>query len=350
MERMKKNAGRVGAVLLLAALAWGAVSCAEKKNAAAAPGAPRVLRIGFPTSGGDWPIGLLGVAAENGYLEEYLSPLGYKPSLHGFVGAAPAIHEALVAKELDYVVYAGMAAVLSKSNGIGHTLLSITNWGSDWKLLVREGAGINSPADLRGKKIAYTRGASPHMYLIRVLNEGGLTFNDIEALNTTLPEGIAGIVSGTIDATVVSAGREAELVARGTAKIIHTGFTADKNVYYEPYVFIGRTEVYQADRNAAAAIQKALLKAKDWAGADPDRYFRLLAEKRGDPLSIILETAEYDFDISSPLNLDTKYIDALRKIDAFLRDNELITGSIDFNAWVDPYAVNTAGDEYRREQ
>ncbi|MDR2516648.1 MAG: ABC transporter substrate-binding protein [Spirochaetaceae bacterium] len=350
MKRMKNNLGRIAAGLLLAGLAWGAVSCAEKKNAPDVQGALRDLRIGYPTSGGDWPIGLLGVARDRGYLDEYLGPLGYKASLHGFVGAAPAIHEALVAKELDYVIYAGMAAVLSKSNGIGHTLLSVTNWGSDWKLLVREGAGINSPADLKGKKVAYTRGASPHMYLIRVLNEGGLTFNDIEALNTTLPEGIAGLVSRTIDATVVSAGREAELVANGTAKVIHTGFTANRDVYYEPSVFIGRTEAYQADRDAAAAIQQALLKAKAWAAEDPDRYFQLLAEKRGDPLSLILETAEYDFDISSPLNLNVEYIDALKKIETFLRDNALITGSIDFNSWVDPYAVNRARDEYGREK
>jgi sulfonate transport system substrate-binding protein len=322
-----------------------AASAAETPSGELTP-----VRIGFPSGGGDWPGTLLGVAKEYGYLEDYLNPIGYTVDLQGFVGAAPAIHEALVSKELDYVVYAGMASVLSKSNGVEHTLLSVTSWGSNWKLIVRSDAGIESLADLKGKKIAYTRGASPHMYAIRVLNEAGLTFDDIEPLNSTIPEGFAGIVSGTVDAAVALAGQEAELVAAGTAKVIHNGFTADHDTYYEPAVFIGRTEAYRAAPEVAVAIQKALLKAKDRAKSDVDAYFALQAERSGYPLAVVLETAERDIDIAAPLNLDSLYIDSLKTIEGFLRDNGLITGTIDYDAWVDDYAVKTAEAEYVVEE
>jgi sulfonate transport system substrate-binding protein len=307
------------------------------------------VRIGFPSGGGDWPGTVLGVAKEYGYLDEYLGPIGYTADLQAFVGAAPAIHEALVSDELDYVVYAGMAAVLSKSNGVEHTLLSVTGWGSNWKLIARSGAGIESIADLKGKKIAYTRGASPHMYAIRVLNEAGLTFDDIEPLNSTIPEGVAGIVSGTIDATVVLAGQEAELVAAGSAKVIHNGFTANPDLYYEPAVFIGRTEAYNANPEVAVAIQKALLKAKDKAASDVDAYFALQSERSGYPLEVVLETAERDLDISVPLNLGEKYIDSLKEIEVFLRDNELIAGTVDYDEWIDASAVEAADAEYGGE-
>jgi sulfonate transport system substrate-binding protein len=116
----------------------------------------KTIKIGFPSSGGGYAGGILGTANEYGFLDEYLGAIGYKAELIGFVGAAPAIHEALVAKELDYVVYAGFAADLARANGINTRLLGITSWGSGWELVAGTASGIETLADLKGKKIAYT--------------------------------------------------------------------------------------------------------------------------------------------------------------------------------------------------
>jgi len=324
------------AIFLSLSLAFSA--CSSKKRTE--------IHIGFPSGGGDWPGGAFGVAIVNGYLDEYLQPLGYKYEPKGFVGAAPAIHEALVAKELEYVVYAGMASDLSKANSIDHTLISVTSWGANWKLLARTGAGIDTLADLKGKKVAYFRGASPHMYLIKTLNEAGIAFNDILAINSNLPESLAGIASGTIDAAVVGAGTEHQLVQDGIAKVIHIQFTADKDIYFEPSVFIARTDFHREHPEVAVAIQKAFLKARDWIREDPDRYFNLSSERSGNPLRLVLETANYDIDGSIPLNLDEKYINSLREILAFLKDNELTNGNIDFQSWLDRSVVARASEEY----
>jgi sulfonate transport system substrate-binding protein len=327
------------AVLTFSSLALSGCNSSKKRTG--------TVHIGFPTAGNDWPVGAFGVAVTNGYLDEYLAPLGYQFSEKGFVGAAPAIHEALVAKELEYVVYAGMAADISKANGIDHTLISMSSWGAYWKLLVRNDSGIDTPADLKGKKVAYMRGASPHMYLIRVLNEAGLAFSDIQAINSNLPESLAGIASGTIDAAVASAGYEKQLVQDGTAKVIHVQFNADRDIFFEPSVFIARTDFHREHPEVTVAIQKAFLKARDWIKEDPDRYFKMIAEKTSNPLEVVLETADYDIDGSIPLNLDDKYIDALKNILVFLKDNELTKGNIDFSSWPDKTVVVKAGEEYR---
>jgi len=316
-------------------------ACSSKKEI-------KTIRIGFPTAGGDWPGLTFGVAITNGYLDEYLAPLGYKYEPKGFVGAAPAIHEALVAKELEYVVYAGMASVLSKANGIDHTLISVTRWGSSWKLLVRNGSGIEKLSDLKGKKVTYMRGASPHMYLIKVIDEAGLSFNDVQAINANLPEGLAGIASNTIDAAVVSAGYEKKLVQDGTAKVIHVQFNADKNIYYEPTVFIARTDFHKANPEVAVAIEKAFLKARDWIKEDPDRFYNLTAEKTGNPIEVVLETASYDIDSYIPLNLNDAYINSLKSILGFLKNNELTKGTIDFPSWLDTTVSVKALEEYNR--
>jgi sulfonate transport system substrate-binding protein len=308
------------------------------------------LRFGFPGTGA-WPNTILGPAYEYGYLDEYLNELGYKAELVGFPGAAPAIHEALVAKELDYVVYAGMAGDLSKANGIDHTLISITSWSSFWAVVVATDSGIETPEDLRGKKIAYARGASPHMYLIRVLREAGLSFDDIEAINASSTEGLAGMATGSIDGTIVQHGQAAELVAEGTAKVIHVGYEADKSVYYEPTVLIGRTELYNENKDVAVAIQKAFLKARDKGKEDVDAYYQLMAEKSGLGFETVKATAEYDLDVGVPLSLDEQYINSLKDILAFLQDNELTAGDIDFDAWIDGgYVVKRAAEEYANEK
>jgi len=334
---MKKNLFL--AAIILSVLAF--LTCDSLKS-----GGGGVIKIGFPSSGRGWPGGAFGVAITNGYIDEYLEPLGYKSAPTGFVGAAPAIHEALVAKELDYVVYAGMAGVLSKAIGIDHTLISATSWGAYWKLIARNDPAINTVSDLKGKKVAYSRGASPHMYAIKALGTGGLTFNDIQPLNSNIPEAIAGISSGTVDAAVVSAGFEQQLVKDGVAKVLHTQFTADKNVFFEPFVFIARTDFHKKHPEVAAAVEKAFLKARDWIKEDPDRYFRLVAEKTGNPIEVVLETADYDIDGSIPLNLDDKYIDALKNILVFLKDNELTKGDVDFKTWVDKAIAVKALEAY----
>jgi len=346
---MKKN--KTILIVVIAALVFvsGLTSCRNKKADVGNDGL-KTVKIGYPSSGSGWPSNILGAASEYGFLEEYLNKIGYTAELVSFVGAAPAIHEALIAKELDYVVYAGMASVLSKSIGIDHTLISVIQWTSYWSMIVGTKSGIDTIYDLKGKKLAYQRGASPHMYFIRVLNEAGLTFDDIEPLNTTIPEGIAGIISGSIGGSVVSSGQEVDLVRDGVVKVIHKGFNADRNVYFEPSVFIARSDVHKANPDVAVAIQKAFLKARDKAKGDVDAYYKLHSDKSGLSLEAVLSTAEYDLDVSIPLNLDDFYITSLKDIHVFLKDNKMTTGNVDFDAWPDKSVYQRAAREYASEK
>jgi sulfonate transport system substrate-binding protein len=345
---MKNKKIVLSVLIALVLLSLPFTSCSKSKKQT---GELKTVRIGFPSSGSAWPGGIIGAAYEYGFLEQRLNEVGYTVELNSFVGAAPAIHEALVAKQLDYVVYAGMAADLSRANGIDHILISATSWGSIWLLVVGANSGIETINDLKGKKIAYTRGASPHMYLIRILREAGLTFDDIEPLNSTIPEGIAGVVTGSIDACIFSNGLEADLVAEGKVKVIHNGFRSDRNVFYEPFVFIARGDVYRQNRDVSVAIQKSFLQARDKAKEDVDAYYSLIAEKSSLPLNAVLATAEYDLDYAIPLSLDEPFIDSLKEILVFLQSNKLTSGNIDFDAWIDnKYVATRAAQEYANEK
>lgn len=53
--------------------------------------------------------------------------------------------------------------------------------------------------DLKGKTISYQRGATPQMYVLKVLEEAGLSADDVQLVNSTIPEGLSSLSTGAVD-------------------------------------------------------------------------------------------------------------------------------------------------------
>ena len=221
MKSKKITAAVLGIVLTLGLVVSGCGNSGTSSDGSAKAETKKdgyqVVNIGFPSAGYQWAEGALAVAEEKGYLDEYLNPLGYDADLIPFTGAAPAIHEALVSGDLDYAYYAGFAGIMAKSNGIDTKLLTVTNFGSVWQLAVSTDSGITSLQDLKGKTISYQRGATPQMYVLKVLQEAGLTADDVQLVNSTIPEGLSSLSTGAVDAAVVTYGQADSLVEQGKA-------------------------------------------------------------------------------------------------------------------------------------
>ena len=307
----------------------------------------KVVNIGFPSAGYKWAEGALAVAEEKGYLDEYLNPLGYDADLIPFTGAAPAIHEALVSGDLDYAYYAGFAGIMAKSNGIDTKLLTVTSFGSVWQLAVSADSGITSLQDLKGKTISYQRGATPQMYVLKVLEEAGLTADDVQLVNSTIPEGLSSLSTGAVDAVVVTYGQADTLVEQGKASILHKGVEADPDVFYEPSVLTGRSDYVSENSDVTVAIIKAMLKAKEDILSNPDAFYELSAEKSGRTLEQVKSVAVSDLELGYPVSLDDRYISSLKSIEQFELDNNIITNQVDFDSWIDSSYLEKAVQEYQ---
>ena len=334
-------------ILPARALAAGAASASASAPAAEADDASlKTLHIGFPSSGGNWYNGILGDAMAKGYLDECLKPLGYKADAAGFTGAAPALHEALAAGDLDLVDYAGFAGILGKSKGIDTTAVAITTYNSGWRLIVSTKSGIRSLADLKGKKIAYTRGATPQMYLVKVLAEAGLTFNDITPVNATLQDGLSSVSTGAVDAAVVSAGQEQQLADEGLVSILHKGAEADPATYYEPFTLIARTQFAKDNPKVIVAVLKAYLKAQADMLEDPEAFYELSAKQSGLPLNVIKASANEDPAVNWPVSLRKDLVDSLKSVQDFELENKITAQKIDVDAWIDGSYLKQALTEY----
>jgi len=108
--------------------------------------------------------------------------------------------EFLNASSLDFGSTAGAAALLAKLNG--NPIKSIYVYSRpEWTALVtRKDTGISKVADLKGKRVAVTRGTDPHIFLVRALADAGLTEKDITVVPLQHPDGRAALERGDVDA------------------------------------------------------------------------------------------------------------------------------------------------------
>lgn len=149
----------------------------------------------------DWatynPVGL--VLKERGFLEEALKPKGIKVRWTQSLGSNKAL-EFLNAGAIDFGSSAGAAALLARING--NPIKTIYAYSRpEWTALVtRKDAGVTKVADLKGKRIAVTRGTDPHIFLIRALQGAGLTERDAKLVLLQHADGRTALDRGDVDA------------------------------------------------------------------------------------------------------------------------------------------------------
>jgi sulfonate transport system substrate-binding protein len=108
--------------------------------------------------------------------------------------------EFLNAGSIDFGSTAGSAALLGRING--NPIKSIYVYSRpEWTALVtRKDTGIAKITDLKGKRVAVTRGTDPHIFLVRALLSVGLSEKDIVPVLLQHPDGKTALIRGDVDA------------------------------------------------------------------------------------------------------------------------------------------------------
>jgi sulfonate transport system substrate-binding protein len=108
--------------------------------------------------------------------------------------------EFLNAGSIDFGSTAGSAALVAKING--NPIKSIYVYSRpEWTALVTtKDSKIAKVADLKGKRVAVTRGTDPHIFLVRALLDAGLSEKDITPVLLQHPDGKTALIRGDVDA------------------------------------------------------------------------------------------------------------------------------------------------------
>lgn len=143
------------------------------------------------------PVSLL--LKERGLLEKEFAADGITIRWVQSLGSNKAL-EFLNASSLDFGSTAGAAALLAKIGG--NPIQSVYVYSRpEWTALVTTPkSSITGVADLKGKRVAVTRGTDPHIFLIRALQEAKLTEKDVKLVLLQHQDGRTALERGDVDA------------------------------------------------------------------------------------------------------------------------------------------------------
>ncbi len=139
------------------------------------------------------------VLKEKGWLEEDLKKDGIAVRWVLSLGSNKAL-EFLNAGSLDFGSTAGAAALIARING--NPIKSVYVYSKpEWTALVTgPNSAITKVEDLKGKRVAVTRGTDPHIFLVRTLAQHKLTDKDIKLVLLQHQDGRLALEKGDVDA------------------------------------------------------------------------------------------------------------------------------------------------------
>src|SRR6202048_126076 len=183
MPRISRRA--VAAMIALSVLIAGHASAAD---------ALKEIRLDWATYN---PVSM--ILKQRGLLEKEFAKDGIAIVWVQSAGSNKAL-EYLNAGSIDFGSTAGSAALVARING--HPIKSIYVYSRpEWTALVTtKDSRIATVADLKGKRVAVTRGTDPHIFLVRALLGAGLSEKDITPVLLQHADGKTALIRGDVDA------------------------------------------------------------------------------------------------------------------------------------------------------
>jgi sulfonate transport system substrate-binding protein len=232
--------------------------------------------------------------------------------------------EFLNSGSIDFGSTAGLAAVLSKANGNpikGVYIFSRPEWTA---LAVAKDSPIKSVKDLKGKKVAATKGTDPYLFLLRSLHQEGLKKSDIEHVALQHADGRAALEQGKVDAW---AGLDPLLAASEVdagSRLIY------RNVSFNTYGFLNTTEKFAKEHpEYVKKVIAAYEKARKWIIANPEETAKIVSEEAKLSLPVAkLQLTRNDF--SNPIPGE-EHVKALTAAAPILIEEDLVKKGTDVN-------------------
>src|SRR5580698_4740035 len=170
------------------------VASAIMSGGSYAADAPKEIHLDWATYN---PVSM--ILKQRGLLEKEFAKDGISIVWVQSAGSNKAL-EFLNAGSIDFGSTAGSAALVARING--NPIKSIYVFSRpEWTALVTtKDAAIAKVADLKGKRVAVTRGTDPHIFLVRALLGAGLSEKDITPLLLQHADGKTALIRGDVDA------------------------------------------------------------------------------------------------------------------------------------------------------
>jgi sulfonate transport system substrate-binding protein len=321
---------RQRSVVLVVALVSSLIPLTGCNKAVA--GKPQVVKLDYAYYN---PLSL--VLKEKHFLEDDLAKDGVPVEWTLSQGSNKAL-ELLNSKSVDFGSTAGVAAFIGKSNGNPIKTIYVCSRPEWTALVVRKDSPITKIEDLKGKKIAVTRGTDPHVFLLRSLYQAGLTEKDVELVPLQHSDGRNALERGDVDAWAGLDPLMAQTEVENGSKLFY------RDVSFNSYGVLNVREEFA--KQYPAYVKRVLVayeKARLWAIQNPAEFRALYGRdaKINDAIAAkVLERTDLS---NSAVGDDQKKVIAASG--DVLKKSGVISGSTDVTATVN----ELIDSEYTRE-
>jgi NitT/TauT family transport system substrate-binding protein len=269
------------ALVALSALTAGCGGLGQEAEAAAS-GRP-ILRIGLPTGVTSFANADILVAQQKGFLSDY----GVAAEIQNFRSGVSVV-QAVAEGQLDV----GASSIEPVVNAVagGGDIVIIGSFSDRLAVSAVTPKDVLTPADLRGRPLGVQEvGAFREVMTRLVLQQGGLTPNDVQYVPVDAQSYTAALVDGRIQSAILQT-EQAVAAAHSYGNLYVLANLADivPNYHYGTF-FVSRSWL-EANRETASRLLTALTKAHRFMYSNKDETVRIVADATGFDDSIIAES------------------------------------------------------------
>lgn len=174
-------------------LSLGTAAVTALPMSAQAQAGAKEIRIGYQKNG------VLVIARQQATLEKHFKPQGIDVKWVEF-SSGPPMMEAMNIGSIDYGAVGDSPPVFAQAAGAAIVYAAGQPITNGQGILVRQNSAIRSIADLKGKRVGFTKGSSAHNITVQTLEKAGLTYADITPVYLIPPDAGPAFANGSIDA------------------------------------------------------------------------------------------------------------------------------------------------------
>ncbi|MFL9456844.1 MULTISPECIES: ABC transporter substrate-binding protein [Nostocales] len=286
------------------------------------------LRLGYISSGGGKsPIGPAGWALHKGRLKPELQKLGITELRLLSFPNGPNLNEALVAGQVDVGIYGDTPAIVARSNGVPTKLIGQEQVGTNAWLVAKKN-GPRSLAELKGQKVATSKGSYMHRYLIGLLQKSGIA-QQVTVVHLLPPEAQAALERGNVAAIAAATGTGPLLRAKGYPVLDEAVKHPDlpgTSVAVATETFLTKYPDFPKTWNRIRQTSLKEIKAR------PQEYYQFHAQASGYPVDIV--KASFPLSQFPEEPLPARGLQLLESTKKFLVSQKLARADFPLSEWI----------------
>jgi sulfonate transport system substrate-binding protein len=238
-------------------------------------GALKEIRVGYQKTG------VLVITRQQASLEKHFNPQGIEVKWVEF-SSGPPMMEAMNVGSVDFGSVGDSPPVFAQAAGAAIVYAAGQPITNGQGILVPKGSPIRTIADLKGKRIGFTKGSSAHNIVVQTLERAGLTYADITPVYLTPPDAGPAFANGSIEAWAIWDPYFAIGETKQGGRILINAREVTKNNSF----YIANRDFAKNHGAILQQIVDVTTAAGKWAEQNRDEVARSLAAITGVPLDI----------------------------------------------------------------